>query len=87
MSVRFSSSIKNLLGQNKDHKLHMTWVIKYLKRFQVEFNTHRTKTTHDGIVDTNLTSHQGFQYQLSTYKGKINPKLHVAWVVDLLRWI
>ncbi len=82
MPLRFSRSIKYPLGQNKDHKLHMVRVVKYLKRIQVEFNTHRTKTTHNGIVETNLTSQQGFQYQLNTYKGKINKKLHVAWVVN-----
>lgn len=81
MPLRFSRSIKYLLRQNKDHKLHMAWVVNYLTRFQVEFNTHRTKTTHNGIVETNLTSQQSFQFQLNTYKGKINHKLHVAWVV------
>ncbi len=83
LPLRFSRSIKYLLGQNKYHTLHMAWVVKYLKRFQVEFNTHRTKTKHNGIVKTNLTSQQGFQYQLSTYKSKINKKLHVAWVVNI----
>jgi len=28
----------------------MAWVVKYLKRFQVEFNTHITKTTHNGVA-------------------------------------